>query len=466
MTSKAAVRQGIVWIVVLVVVAAAVWFALRGGAVPVRTGNATTGPITSYVEDRGRTSLPDGARFVVSMPVDGRVLSVGPDVGQPVQTGQPLVEIDTEPLSLAVGEAKAAVAGNEVALDINAYDKLEKTALREANDLTRSMSSVVDASQKRVEASRVQHDFADWWKQRVEKLTAESAAGDLELQKAKTDYAAAAVDLSYQQFLLAAVRVVDEIVNLYPQAVADFIELKGIYRGSIEQELAASKAQLAAAELKLSDATERVKSPIDGVVLERYVTHERVLPAGTPLIEVGDLSRLRGEVDLLTQEAANVTPGDKAEVFGLMPGAVPVAATVTRVDPAGFTKLSSLGVEEQRVTVTVEFNADALAALRDSARLIGAGYRVRIRIHTAEVDDAVRVPRSALFRGDDGGWRVFAVEGGRARLTPVTVGLLNDTQVQIIEGVDGSASVVLAPGADLRDGARVRPDRAGTGNGG
>ncbi len=456
------VRTGrvLLWALPALVVLAVLALALRGSRVAVQTSEASTGQIIAFVEDRGRTSLPDEARLTISMPVDGRVLSVGPEIGEPVKSGQALAVLDTKPLSLAVAQAKAAVEGNKVRLELNAYDKLEKTALREAADLTRLMASVVEASQKRVESSKVRFDFAELQKQSIERLNSEDAANALELQKARTDAAAAGVDLSYQRFLLAATRVIEEVVNLYPNAVTELIELKGIYRGSIEQQLAASHAQLAEAELRLGDATERVKSPIDGVVLERYVTDERLLTGGTPLIEVGDLSRLEAKVDLLTQDAVEVSVGDRAEVFGLLADGSALPATVSRVDPTAFTKLSSLGVEEQRVWVTVSFDDKAMDSLRAQTRSVGAEYRVRVRVHTAEADRTVIVPRSALFRGDDGGWRVFTVRGGRARLTPITIGLVNDAQAQVVNGLDDAAVVVIAPGSDLHDGVRVSDDRA------
>jgi len=127
---------------------------------------------------------------------------------------------------------------------------------------------------------------------------------------------------------------------------------------------------------------------------------------------------------------------------------------VHRVYPQAFTKISSLGVEQQRVKVIVRLAATELQQLRELG--VGADYRVRVRIFTDHHADALLVPRSAMFRGADGGWQVFAVANGTARLRDVTVGLMNDQHVEIIDGLEQDELVILAPENDLVDGIRVK----------
>jgi HlyD family secretion protein len=143
------------------------------------------------------------------------------------------------------------------------------------------------------------------------------------------------------------------------------------------------------------------------------------------------------------------------EIYGPAVGQPGVKGKVARVYPAGFTKVSSLGVEQQRVMVVVRFDATDLKRLLDERRL-GVGYRVRVRIITAEKSDALVVPRSALFRATSGDWQVFVVRGGRARLQKVAIGLMNDELAEITDGVADDEPVVLAPESTLSDGARVR----------
>jgi HlyD family secretion protein len=195
-------------------------------------------------------------------------------------------------------------------------------------------------------------------------------------------------------------------------------------------------------------------SPVDGVVLERVESNERHLEAGTVLVRIGDMSQLEVEAEVLSQDVVNVKPGHRAEIYGPAVGSAPVAVTVDRVFPAGFTKVSSLGVEQQRVRVILRFDSQSLERLR-TERQLGADYRVRVRIFTAGKQDAVIIPRSALFRSPAGDWQVFAIRGSRAALVTVKVGLMNDERVEVVEGIEDGEDVILAPETSLDEGMRV-----------
>jgi HlyD family secretion protein len=191
------------------------------------------------------------------------------------------------------------------------------------------------------------------------------------------------------------------------------------------------------------------------------MTDERMVTAGTVLLKIGDLKELEVEVDVLSQEVVKVKVGQPAEIFGPAIGASPLHGSVKSIYPAGFTKVSSLGVEQQRVKVIVAFNED------DQRRLIerrekkewdlGVDYRVRVRIVTNQSSAALVIPRSALFRGADGKWQVFVVRGGRAVLQPIEVGLMNDEEVEVRGGVNADELLVLAPETNLVDGTKVKP---------
>ena len=197
-----------------------------------------------------------------------------------------------------------------------------------------------------------------------------------------------------------------------------------------------------------------MRSPVDGVVLDRLVSNERYLSAGTTLLEIGRLEDLEVEADVLSLDVVAAKVGDRVEIYGPAIGLPPARAVVARIYPAGFTKLSSLGVEQQRVKVILRFEPNELKRLLQNRRL-GVGYRVRVKIFTADKTQALLVPRSALFRAADNSWRVFAVRDGRARLQTVEVGLMNDEQVEILKGLSENEPVVLAPESDLTDGTRV-----------
>jgi len=245
--------------------------------------------------------------------------------------------------------------------------------------------------------------------------------------------------------------------QLLPQLINQYIDRKQLTRDMLEKEKAEAQAHLRQIVTRQQRGT--LKSPVDGVVLERPVSNERQLAAGAELMRIGRLEDLEIEADILSQDVVDIEKGDEVEIYGPAIGAGEgdgVRGIVHRIYPAGFTKVSSLGVEQQRVKVIIRFAPDVLDELR-SRRDLGVDYRVRARVFTERDADALTVPRSALFRGADGGWQVFAVRGGRARLVQIEVGLMNDRRAGVTSGLQESELVVLSPEANLTDGSRVKP---------
>jgi HlyD family secretion protein len=173
------------------------------------------------------------------------------------------------------------------------------------------------------------------------------------------------------------------------------------------------------------------------------------------LLKIGQLEELEVEADILSQDVVNVKEGNTVDITGPAIGLVAAHGTVKRIYPAGFTKVSSLGVEQQRVKVIIGIKADDLSRLRKQ-RELGVDYRVRVRIFTASKEDALVAPRSALFRGGDGKWQVFVIRDGKVQLQAVETGLMNDETVEITNGLQLDELVVLAPETSLKDGARVK----------
>ncbi len=197
-----------------------------------------------------------------------------------------------------------------------------------------------------------------------------------------------------------------------------------------------------------------MRSPVDGVVLNRYISNERFLSAGTTILEIGRLEDMEVEADVLTLDVVAAKVGDEVEIYGPAIGKPSARGTVTRIFPAGFTKISSLGVEQQRVKVIIRFAEEDLKRLL-TERGLGAGYRVRVRIFTGEAPQALIIPRSALFRSANSDWQVYVIRNGIARIQAVEVGLLNDEQAEIEKGLKEGDLVILAPESSLADGARV-----------
>lgn len=192
-----------------------------------------------------------------------------------------------------------------------------------------------------------------------------------------------------------------------------------------------------------------VRSPASGQVLRILQESRGVVAAGTPLLEVGNPAEMEVVADFLSQDATQVRPGAAASLEG-WGGEAPIPARVTRVEPYARTRISALGVEEQRVSVILRLTDPT------SAPPLGHGFRVDARITLSEVADALRVPADALVRQGDS-WAVYRVDGGRARLTPVRTGIGDDRHRVVLEGLSNGDRVVLYPASTLEDGARVRP---------
>jgi HlyD family secretion protein len=237
--------------------------------------------------------------------------------------------------------------------------------------------------------------------------------------------------------------------------IIDYLHRKRLQGAVLEQQLA--EAELILREYELRQMRARLTSPVGGVILRREAFSEQFLPSGTALLEIGNLDDLEIEAEILSQEAGPIRIGNDVEIYGPTLGrdvGEGLRGTVHRIHPDAFTKISSLGVEQQRVRVDIRLDEQGMKLCRSLG--IGIGYRVRVRIVTESRDQVLSVPRSSVFRNDQGSWSLFVVREGRLVEQAVDVGILNDDWVEIATGVEESEAVVLAPDSNLRSGDRVR----------
>jgi HlyD family secretion protein len=370
--------------------------ALWPAAVPVEVARAERGTLRVTVDEEGETRVHD--RFLVSAPVAGRVQRIELEPGDGVARGRTvLATLDPQPLDArGRAEAKAALAAAEAA---GGRARAEQERAAAALALARS--------------ERARH----------ERLFAERVVSRQQLEARATEAQAAEEGLRAAEYAARAA----------------------------EHERDMAKARLLGTPGQGGDPAARrivIRSPIDGVVLKRYRESEAVVPAGEPLLEVGDAGRLEIVSDLLSSDAVKVRAG-QAVLVEQWGGEAPLRARVRRVEPAGFMKVSALGVEEQRVNVVMDFEDP-----REAWAALGDAYRVEVRIVVSEGEGVVKVPTSSLFRSGEG-FAVFAVDGGRARLRPVVVGRRNGLEAEIVSGLEPDQVVVVHPSDAVRDGARV-----------
>lgn len=444
------------WVVVglvgLAVAGAALWYVGSGGvrvdAAPVRQQE-----IRTWVDEQAKTRLPRVQ--LVTMPFDARIAAITLRERDPVTKGQIVAQVVPADVEVPLAEATAAVERLEAAIRQNDDSTVETTAHKQALFFVESLAATVLAADARKEAGLAKKDFAESDLARVTRLAMTGAKTQEDLERAQVGFVQSKVEYQQDVLVWRATQAIEAATRLLPTLVQQYIDRKALHRAILEKERAEAEARRQQLEIRQARGT--MRSELDGIVLTRRFEHEQSVPAGAELLSLGRLEDLEVEADLLSQDVIHVSPGDDVEIYGPAIGGplgAGVPGRVARIFPEGFTKLSSLGVEQQRVKVIVHFTPGTLAPLL-AERNLGVEHRVRIRIWTHRAPDALVIPRSALFRGPAGDWRVFAIRGGRAALQTVVVGLLNDDEVQITQGLSAEEPVILAPESSLTDGAWV-----------
>lgn len=385
------------WTLVGVGLAALLALAFRPGATTVDVAEVSRGPLTVAIRDEARTRARDV--YLVSAPVAGRLLRVGNRAGELVEAGTVIAVVQPAPPVFmderSRRESQAAVRAAEAAL-----------ALARA-ELEQAVSQLAWA---RAEAQRAETLFASAV---VSQSALDRARLELRSAAAALEQARAGVEVREANLETARVRLVD------PAAAGD------------------------------SGRTVSIRAPASGRVLRVLQESEAVVAQGAPLMEIGDPGDIEVVAELLSSNAARVRVGAPVVIDSW--GGAPLRGRVRKVEPAGFLKVSALGVEEQRVNVIID-PVDPPAAWR----AVGHGYRVEAAVTVWSADSVLRVPVGSLFR-DRGQWAVFRVEGGRARLTPVRIGQSDGELTEVRASLEAGQRVVVYPGQAISDGGRVRP---------
>jgi HlyD family secretion protein len=216
-------------------------------------------------------------------------------------------------------------------------------------------------------------------------------------------------------------------------------------------DIARLRAQLADPTGSEGSAEVPVRAPASGTVLSVLRQGDAIVPEGTELMTIGNPADIEVVVDLLSRDAVKVQPGAAVQI-SQWGGDTPLIGTVKRIEPLGRLKVSALGIEEQRVNIIIGFDA----GMAGKAARLGHGFQLDATVVLWQAPAALRVPIGALFRGPDGGWRVFVINAGRARAQAVTIGHINDEFGEVLAGLSEGQSVVLNPGSLVADGGRVK----------
>jgi HlyD family secretion protein len=387
------------WLVGLALVGGLLAVALWPPTVPVELATVARGPLVVTVNEEAETRIRH--RFVVSAPVTGRVLRIELEAGDPVTRGQVVARMLPEPPPL--------------------LDARTRAEARAAIDTARATLGRARAEEQRLRKALA---LAEQELARTRELHGSGLATRQQLDARDTD----------------------------ARAAQDAAEAASFAARAAEADLRRAEARLAPSPPAASGRVVDIAAPVDGVVLRRVRESEAVVPAGEPLLELGDPARIEIVSDLLSTDAVKVRPGARA-IVDQWGGDRPLDARVRRVEPSGFTKVSALGVEEQRVNVVLDF-ADPSAAVA----ALGDAYRVEVAIVVWERDEVLKVPTGALFRRGEQ-WAAYVADAGRARERTVTVGQRTAREAEVLGGLAAGDQVVLHPGDTLADGVRVRSSR-------
>lgn len=361
------------------------WLLMRSQPLRVDTGKVETGSMQITVDEQGETRSHD--RFTVTSPVAGKLIRIELHDGDAVKQGQVLAQIEPVPLST-----------------------------RERNEQSARIAAA--ESQQRAAEEQVRHGVED-----------------LALARRESERVAKLVKDGFMTRQMA------EQVRNAELTIAN------------EVDAARFRAKSAAAEVKLAQsgllaekgAPFNVLSPVSGRVLRIGDASERVVAAGTPLMTLGDLSKLEVQIELLSTEAVKVRPGMEVLLDG-WGGKQILNGRVKYVEPFAYTKVSALGIEEKRSNVIVDFSDDPAA--------LGDGYRVNARIVIWSAGQVLKVPASALFRcGEE--WCAFRVENGMAKRRTVKIGQRNAQDAEVLEGLQAGDVVIRHPSNQVEDGIKV-----------
>ena len=370
----------------LAAVALILFFVFRPSAIPVDSAEVRRGPLQITLDAEGVTRVND--RFVIAAPVTGKLMRIALKEGDHVRKGD-------------------AVAG-VVPPELNARE------YREASARARSARAMLDEAVARERSSLLGAAQADRRSARYRKLYTDGA-------------------VSKEAFEIAG----NEAGVLKKEVEAA--------RSAVESARYSFEALQAEVDRMISGKAVRVVSPVEGRVLLIHEKSERLINAGSPLLDIGDPSAIEIVIDVLSSDATKVRPGNRV-VIRDWGGEKELQGVVKTIDPAAFTKTSALGIEEKRVNI--------VAVLKEYAPLLGDNFRVQAKIVLREAGNVLQVPVSSLFRGRDD-WHLFVIENGRAVERSVKIGMRGTYQAEVLSGVRAGQRVVVHPANELKDGIFV-----------
>jgi len=393
-------RRKFIAIGISVVVVAAVVWGFMPKPIPADAVKAVRAPMSVTVVEEGKTRVID--RFDISAPVAGFARRIELEAGDIVKKGQMVAVLEPQ---------RSAV--------------LDPRSHAEAEARVKAAEASLSAAKQDADAARAEAEYAQSEFDRLSKLHDNGFISGDRYDRAEADQRHAQATLHSANF---AVQVAEYELDaartalMYSAANSNHQGLKNV----------------------------SITSPVDGSVLKVLHKSEGKVEAGDILLSVGDPGAIEVETDVLSDDAVRIKPGMKV-LYERWGGDKPLEGEVTRVEPGGFTKVSALGVEEQRVYVISDFTSS-----RELWERLGDAYRVEANFILWEGQDVLQVPESALFRNGGDGWAVFVARNGHAVLSPVKLGHRSGLAAEVVSGVKEGDLVLTHPDESIEDGSSIR----------
>lgn len=389
------VRRSLPWLGGLLILGLIVW-GLWPKPVVIETGTVARGPLTVRVSEEGKTRVR--SRYVVAAPVAGKMRRVPLKPGDEVKAGETILTA-IEPTAAPLLDPRARAQAEAV------------VSMHEAN--RRQAAATLEAKQSALKVANADRD-------RMRSVTLKDSLSESDRDKMEGDASMRAAEVRAAEFSLQV----------------------------IDYELAQARAALERPEGNTVGNLVEVKSPVSGRVLKVIQESEMVVSPGTQILEIGDPADIEIEAEILSRDAVAIRPGDAVEIeqWG---GETPLKGRVRRVEPAAFTKVSALGVEEQRVIVLSD-----LLDIPEAAKALGDRFRVEARVAVWHGEDVLIVPAGALFR-EGNAWKTYVYRGGRAMLTAIEAGHSDGRFTEILSGLAAGDEVLLHPPDTVSDGTPV-----------
>ncbi|MGD9855715.1 MAG: efflux RND transporter periplasmic adaptor subunit [Planctomycetaceae bacterium] len=385
-------------------------YAMLPKPVGVDLGTVERGLLQVTVDEDGRTRIKE--QYVVSTPLSGRLLRIGLDVGDSVIAGDTVI---------------ARIQPTDPAL-------LDPRAQAQSEARVKAAEARLNQAATGLERAKAAMDFAESEVARIRKLRESNAATPSQVEEKEMQFRTTTQEFRGAKFA-------EEIARFELE-----LEQAALLRTQSDREPGHSEDGDGGPGAGNGEFA--IRAPISGRVLKLYQQSATVVTPGTQLVQLGDPADLEVVVDVLSSDAVRIQPGAEA-LFDQWGGDSPLPATVRLVEPSGFTKISALGVEEQRVNVILDFDdpPEVRSALGDS-------FRVEAHVVVWEDPRVLKVPNSALFR-HEGKWAVFRINGARAHRQPVEVGHQNSLESEVITGLDEGDRIVMHPSDQVVDGVEV-----------